>query len=51
VFGHAEGACRGAGRAKVGRFAAAREDTVLLDEADALGPERQAKPLRVIEYR
>jgi two-component system response regulator HydG len=48
-FGHAKGAFTGADRPAVGKFEAAGEGTVLLDEVDALGLEQQAKLLRVIE--
>jgi two-component system response regulator HydG len=48
-FGHARGAFTGADRPKVGKFAAAGEGTLLLDEIDALGLEQQANLLRVIE--
>jgi len=49
LFGHAKGAFTGADRAKVGRFAAAGEGSLLLDEIDTLGLEQQANLLRVIE--
>jgi transcriptional regulator with PAS, ATPase and Fis domain len=49
LFGHAKGAFTGADRLKLGRFTAAGEGTLLLDEIDALGLEQQAKLLRVIE--
>jgi transcriptional regulator with PAS, ATPase and Fis domain len=49
LFGHVKGAFTGADRPKPGRFAAAGEGTLLLDEIDALGLEQQAKLLRVIE--
>jgi DNA-binding NtrC family response regulator len=48
-FGHAKGAFTGADRPAVGKFEAAGEGTILLDEVDALGLEQQAKLLRVIE--
>jgi transcriptional regulator with PAS, ATPase and Fis domain len=48
-FGHVKGAFTGADRAKVGKFAAAGDGTLLLDEIDALGWEQQANLLRVIE--
>jgi two-component system response regulator HydG len=48
-FGHARGAVTGADVAKVGKFAAAGEGTLLLDEIDTLGLEHQANLLRVIE--
>jgi transcriptional regulator with PAS, ATPase and Fis domain len=48
-FGHVKGAFTGADRAKEGKFAAAGEGTLLLDEIDALGLDQQANLLRVIE--
>lgn len=48
-FGHTKGAFTSADRPKVGKFAAAGEGTLLLDEIDALGLEQQANLLRVIE--
>ena len=48
-FGHVKGAFTGADANKVGKFAAAGEGTLLLDEIDALGLEHQANLLRVIE--
>lgn len=48
-FGHAKGAFTSADAAKVGKFAAAGEGTILLDEIDTLGLEHQANLLRVIE--
>ncbi len=48
-FGHAKGAFTGADRAKDGKFAAAGEGTILLDEIDTLPLEQQAALLRVIE--
>jgi DNA-binding NtrC family response regulator len=48
-FGHTKGAFTGADKPKVGKFAAAGQGTILLDEIDALGLEQQAKLLRVIE--
>jgi transcriptional regulator with PAS, ATPase and Fis domain len=48
-FGHVKGAFTGADGAKAGKFAAAGQGTVLLDEIDALGLEQQANLLRVIE--
>jgi transcriptional regulator with PAS, ATPase and Fis domain len=48
-FGHAKGAFTGADAAKVGKFAAAGEGSLLLDEIDTLGLEHQANLLRVIE--
>lgn len=48
-FGHAKGAFTGADRAKIGKFEAAGNGTILLDEIDTLGLEQQASLLRVIE--
>jgi two-component system, NtrC family, response regulator HydG len=48
-FGHAKGAFTGADRAKIGKFDAAGNGTILLDEIDTLGLEQQAGLLRVIE--
>jgi DNA-binding NtrC family response regulator len=48
-FGHEKGAFTGADRKKVGKFAAAGNGTLLLDEIDTLGLEQQASLLRVIE--
>lgn len=49
LFGHARGAFTGADRNKIGRFEAAGRGTLLLDEIDSLGPNEQAKLLKVIE--
>src|SRR5439155_22229966 len=48
-FGHVKGAFTGADRAKVGKFAAVGDGTLLLDEIDTLPLEQQASLLRVIE--
>jgi DNA-binding NtrC family response regulator len=48
-FGHVRGAFTGADRDREGKFAAAGEGTILLDEIDVLGLEQQASLLRVIE--
>src|SRR5207237_8553360 len=48
-FGHTKGAFTGADRPKIGKFAAAGDGTLLMDEIDALGLEQQANLLRVIE--
>jgi transcriptional regulator with PAS, ATPase and Fis domain len=49
LFGHARGAFTGANQAKIGKFATARDGTLLLDEIDTLALEQQAKLLRVLE--
>ena len=49
LFGYVKGAFTGADSDKQGKFAAADEGTLLLDEIDVLAPEHQAKLLRVIE--
>jgi transcriptional regulator with PAS, ATPase and Fis domain len=48
-FGHVRGAFTSADRNKVGKFAAAGRGTLLLDEVDALGLDKQANLLRVLE--
>ncbi|MGL6076499.1 MAG: sigma 54-interacting transcriptional regulator [Fimbriiglobus sp.] len=48
-FGHEKGSFTGADTSKVGKFAAAGQGTLLLDEIDTLGVEHQANLLRVIE--
>ena len=48
-FGHVKGAFTGADAAKAGKFAAAGQGTLLLDEIDTLGLDHQANLLRVIE--
>jgi two-component system, NtrC family, response regulator HydG len=48
-FGHVRGAFTGADRNKVGKFEAAGNGSLLLDEIDALGLEQQTGLLRVIE--
>lgn len=48
-FGHVKGAFTGADISKQGKFAAAGNGTLLLDEIDTLGLEHQANLLRVIE--
>ncbi len=49
LFGYVKGAFTGADRDKEGKFAAAGQGTLLLDEIDVLTPEQQARLLRVIE--
>jgi len=49
LFGYVKGAFTGADRDREGKFAAAGNGTLLLDEIDVLPPEQQAKLLRVIE--
>ncbi len=48
-FGHVKGAFTGADAHKAGKFAAAGQGTLLLDEIDTLGLDHQANLLRVIE--
>jgi DNA-binding NtrC family response regulator len=48
-FGHVKGAFTGATERKIGKFEAAGEGTLLLDEIDTLALEQQAGLLRVIE--
>jgi DNA-binding NtrC family response regulator len=49
LFGHVKGAFTSADRSKIGKFEAAQDGTLLLDEIDVLNPSQQAKLLRVIE--
>ncbi|MGQ9604585.1 MAG: sigma-54 interaction domain-containing protein [Thermogutta sp.] len=49
LFGHVKGAFTGADNERLGKFAAAQDGTLLLDEIDVLPPDQQAKLLRVIE--
>ncbi len=49
LFGHVQGAFTGADRSKIGKFEAAKDGSLLLDEIDVLKPSQQAKLLRVIE--
>jgi transcriptional regulator with PAS, ATPase and Fis domain len=48
-FGHVKGAFTGAEQDKEGKFAAAGDGTLLLDEIDALALEAQSNLLRVLE--
>ena len=49
MFGHERGAFTGATERRVGRFELADGGTLFLDEVGDLGPEAQAKLLRVLE--
>ena len=49
MFGHERGAFTGAGERRLGRFELADAGTLFLDEVGDLGPEAQAKLLRVLE--
>lgn len=49
LFGHVKGAFTGADQSKIGKFEAAQDGSLLLDEIDALKPSQQVKLLRVIE--
>ncbi len=49
LFGHVRGAFTGADANKEGKFAAAKDGTILLDEIDILGLHQQARLLRVLE--
>ncbi|HYW78327.1 MAG TPA: sigma-54 dependent transcriptional regulator, partial [Thermoguttaceae bacterium] len=49
LFGHVKGSFTGADRSKLGKFEAAEDGSLLLDEIDVLTPAQQAKLLRVIE--
>ena len=49
LFGYVKGAFTGADGNRQGKFAAAADGTLLLDEIDVLAPDHQAKLLRVIE--
>ena len=49
LFGHVKGAFTGADHNKIGKFEAAADGTLLLDEIDSLPLEAQAALLRVIE--
>jgi DNA-binding NtrC family response regulator len=49
LFGHARGAFTGADRPRIGKFVAAGEGTLLLDDIDTLSLEQQTTLLRVLE--
>jgi two-component system nitrogen regulation response regulator NtrX len=49
MFGHEKGAFTGAAERRLGRFELAHQGTLFLDEVGDLGPEAQAKLLRVLE--
>ncbi|MGD0898709.1 MAG: sigma-54 dependent transcriptional regulator [Thermoguttaceae bacterium] len=49
LFGYVKGAFTGADQNRPGKFAAAENGTLILDEIDVLTPDQQAKLLRVIE--
>ena len=51
LFGHAAGAFTGATREKKGKFEAAKDGTVFLDEISTLAPDLQAKLLTVLQER
>ncbi|MGD9365062.1 MAG: sigma 54-interacting transcriptional regulator [Desulfobacteraceae bacterium] len=51
LFGHAKGSYTGADRTRVGRFEAAHQGTIFLDEIGDIPPSTQVKLLRVLEEK
>jgi DNA-binding NtrC family response regulator len=51
LFGHEKGAFTGADARRMGRFEAAHQGTIFLDEIGDMAPETQAKVLRVLQER
>ncbi|MEO5376774.1 MAG: sigma 54-interacting transcriptional regulator [Magnetococcus sp. DMHC-6] len=51
LFGHAKGAFTGADAPRMGRFEAANNGTILLDEIGEISPSIQVKLLRVLQER
>lgn len=51
LFGHKKGTFTGADKDKIGKFEFANKGTILLDEIGDMGPNLQAKLLRVLERK
>jgi PAS domain S-box-containing protein len=51
LFGHEKGAYTGADRTRIGRFEAAHQGTIFLDEIGDIPPATQVKLLRVLEEK